>query len=109
MKRKPLNPKLPAPYGAMTAEELEAESAKLDRELILDASRPLSPRLRAKLGKARRKRGRPRVGKGAQRVLVTIERGLLGEADALARKLRISRAQVIARGLRAVLAVLPRA
>jgi hypothetical protein len=88
----------------MSAEELDADTAKFDREFIADESRPLTPRLKARLRKASRKRGRPRIGKGSKRVLVTIERGLLKRADSLVRRKKVSRSQLISRGLKAVLA-----
>ena len=49
--------------------------------------------------------GRPRVGRGAARVLISIERGLLEDADALARNQKITRSQLFRRGLKAVLAM----
>ena len=101
--KKPLNPKLPLPYGAMSKEELEADTAKFDREFIVDESRPLTRKLKTGLRKAARRRGRPRTGKGARRVLVTIERGLLDRSDAFARRKKMSRSQLIARGLETVL------
>lgn len=53
---------------------------------------------------AAKKRGRPKVGEGAKRVLVSIEQGLLAEADATASRLHVSRSELIARGLRAAIA-----
>jgi hypothetical protein len=53
---------------------------------------------------ARAKRGRPKVGAGAKRIQVTVERTLLREADARARKDRVTRAELIARALRLALA-----
>jgi len=53
----------------------------------------------------RAKRGRPRRGEGARVVSVNIERNLLARSDALAAKLGITRATLVARGLKAVLAV----
>lgn len=103
-KRKVLKAMLPEPYGSMSPEELAAETAKFDRELIADQSRPLSRRLKVGLRKASRKRGRPRIGKGARKVLVTIERDLLKRSDAFARRKKITRAQLVALGLKAVLA-----
>ena len=41
--KKPLNPKLPAPYDRMTAAEMERETAKYDAEFVAaDAARPLT-------------------------------------------------------------------
>jgi hypothetical protein len=50
-----------------------------------------------------RARGRPRIGKGAKTIALTVELGLLRRADAQAKQEGISRAQLIARGLQAVL------
>ncbi|MFI5379514.1 MAG: hypothetical protein ACHRHE_09470 [Tepidisphaerales bacterium] len=48
--------------------------------------------------------GRPRVGLGAARINISIERGLLRKADAFARRHKLSRAAVVARSLDALLA-----
>jgi metal-responsive CopG/Arc/MetJ family transcriptional regulator len=53
---------------------------------------------------AKCKRGRPRVGRGVRVISVSVERDLLARADALARRLNISRAALIARALRVMLA-----
>src|SRR5436190_22898705 len=50
-----------------------------------------------------RKAGRPVVGQGAERVLISIERGLLTEADAFAKRPGKSRSELIAEGLRRVM------
>src|SRR5437870_382245 len=60
---------------------------------------PLSPKSRKLWQKAKRRRGRPRIGAGAAKVLVSVERGLLRRADALAKREGISRSQLFARGL----------
>jgi hypothetical protein len=51
------------------------------------------------LKQAPRKPGRPRVGEGASRVLLTIERGLLRRTDAYAKRAGLSRAAIIAMAL----------
>ena len=104
-RKKALNPRLPEPYCRMSEEDLDADTAKFDRESIAAESRPLTPSLKARLRKASRKRGRPRVGKGARSVLVTIDRGLLKRSDTFARRKKISRSRLISRGLEAVMAV----
>lgn len=48
--------------------------------------------------------GRPRVGEGSERILVTVERGLLRKLDALAGEAERPRAQVIAFALKLLLA-----
>jgi hypothetical protein len=50
-----------------------------------------------------RRRGRPRNGLGAKTIALTVERGLLERSDRFARRKGISRAQLVALALRAVL------
>jgi hypothetical protein len=87
----------------MSPAELDKIAAKCDREFVINESLPLTPEMRRQHAAAR-KRERPPVGRGAKRVLVTIEAGVLSEIDALVRGKRLTRAQVIAQGLRMVLA-----
>lgn len=91
-------------YSRMTVPELAAATADLDRELVVDEFRESTPRERDRWLRARRRRGRPRKGRGAKAISVTIERTLLARSDALAERLGISRAGLVERGLRAVLA-----
>jgi hypothetical protein len=90
------------PYGEMTTDELRRATAEFDREFVGDTFGPPTVRQRAQLARARRKPGRPRVGAGAKTISVTVEEGLLLKADRLAKRLRVPRAVLIARGLRAV-------
>jgi hypothetical protein len=53
---------------------------------------------------AKAARGRPRVGLGAERINVTVEKSLLKQTDNLAKKQKISRSEAIARALREWLA-----
>jgi N-acyl-D-aspartate/D-glutamate deacylase len=80
------------------------DTSDLDREFVADSFGPPSPRNRTRWERAKRKPGRPREGRGAQVISVSIEKGLLKQSDGLARKMGISRARLVARGLRAVLA-----
>ncbi len=92
------------PLGLSDA-ELDKLVEDLDEEFVADKFRPLTPAERRLWERAkRRKPGRPVEGRGAQVISVSIERGLLEQSDRLAKKKRISRAKLIARGLRAVLA-----
>jgi len=91
-------------YERMRPKELKAATAKFDQELVADESRPLDAKERALWTKARRKPGRPKVGRGVRVISVSVERELLGRSDALARQLGISRASLVSRGLKAVLA-----
>jgi hypothetical protein len=72
--------------------------------MIIDEFGPMGPEARTRWRRARRKPGRPRRGKGAKVISVSVERGLLSRSDALAKNLGVSRAGLIERGLKAVLA-----
>ncbi len=88
----------------MTADELRRATAEFDHEFVGDSFGPPTAKQRAQLARAKRRRGRPRVGAGSKTISVTVEEGLLSKADRLAKKLRVPRAALIARGLRAVVA-----
>lgn len=104
MKGQPVNPRLPGRYGKMTAEELDAEVAKYDEPFVaIRESKPLAQKDRRQLRRAKSKGGRPRVGQGAKRVLITVERGLLRNADSYAKQRGISRSELIAKALRSIL------
>lgn len=85
--------------------ELAETTAPYDREMAIDGFGPLTDRARERWLRARRKRGRPRRGKGAKVISVTVEKALLARSDSLARDLGLTRAGLIERGLKAVLAV----
>jgi len=92
------------PYWEMSTNELRRATAEFDREFVGDSFGPPSAKQRAQLARAKRKRGRPRVGAGSKTISVTVEEGLLSRADRLAKKLHVPRAALIARGLLAVVA-----
>lgn len=73
--------------------------AEFDREFVAESFGPMDSTARARLGRAKRKRGRPRVGAGSRMVSVTIEKRLLKRVDRLAKRLGMSRAKLIAVGL----------
>ena len=85
------------PYWNMNADELARATKKLVG-VRFEETRPLSPDERAKWRRAR-KPGRPRVGKGAQRVFVSLEGDLLERVDAHARELGVGRSRLIALAL----------
>ncbi len=91
-------------YWKMTTSELRRATRKYDKELVGTPGVPLTTEQKTALRRARRKRGRPRVGEGAINVLISIERKLLGRANQFAKKRGISRSQLIAQGLKAVMA-----
>jgi len=87
----------------MNAAELAAATAEFDEEFAADSFHEPTPEQEAQLKRAKRKRGRPRVGKGIQVISVSVEKELLRETDRLAEKLKVKRAWLISRGLRAIL------
>jgi hypothetical protein len=78
--------------------ELEAETPE-DR---LANSRPLNARERRQWRRFKAL-GRPKVGKGAKTISLTVEKSLLKQADAYAKRHGISRAKLVAQGLQAVI------
>ena len=103
MKKKPIEPLLPGRYGRISAAELDEEVAKFDQEFVAQTAKPLTAQERIRDRRASRKRGRPRVGAGARRVLVTIEASLLRRSDIYADKHGLSCSALIARGLQELL------
>ena len=87
----------------MSRSELDEIAAEFDREFVADTFGPPPPEILARLLRMK-KRGRPRVGAGSQAISVTVEKTLLRRIDQVARRRRTTRAQLIGRGLRAVLA-----
>lgn len=86
----------------MNPTELAAATKEFDREIDLSETRPLSAENRKWWNKAR-KGGRPKVGKGSKPILITMEQGLLEEADAYAKKLGMNRSQLFAKGIESLL------
>jgi len=80
-------------------QELEAETP----EQTLARSRPLNARERRQWRKFKSRIVRPKVGKGARTISLTVEMGLLKKADAYARRHGISRAKLVAMGLHAII------
>jgi hypothetical protein len=86
-------------YSEMTTAELRVATKEYDREELGVPGKPLTAydrKLHAQAGL----RGRPRVGLGAEKIRISVERELLGKADQQAKRLRISRSELIARCLR---------
>jgi hypothetical protein len=95
-------------FIALPDAEKRRQTARFDRPFVTDESRPLTRAERAFWERAKRRPGRPRNGQGALRISVTVEKGLLALVDARAKKEGISRAELIAKGLVAMLAKRPR-
>src|SRR5712691_4101818 len=91
-------------FEPSSADGLAEATAHYGREMAIEDFGPLTPTTRRRWARAKRKPGRPRRGKGAQVISVTVERELLARFDDLARDLGLSRAGLVERGLKAVLA-----
>jgi hypothetical protein len=89
-------------YQEMNAAELAEATKEYDEPGTIDLTRSMTPAERAEERKARNP-GRPKIGRGSERINITIERGLLAEADAIARRQRIGRSELIARSLQQML------
>jgi hypothetical protein len=91
-------------FEQMSDAQRAAFVKQYDRDIPLSETRPLTI-AEQKLFKRilRRGRGRPRIGKGAARINITIEKGLLGRVNAFSKKQKISRARMIAKGLELVM------
>src|SRR5690242_16784754 len=98
----------------MTAEDFESlpdaqkESIwqEIDRKTtaqLLAESRPLNARERRQWSRFQKKVGRPRIGRGTTNISISLEKGLLREFDRFARKAGMSRSELIARGVRAII------
>ncbi len=90
-------------FARMNAAELAEAAAPYGAEMAIERFSRASAEARARWARARRKPGRPRRGKGAKAISVSVEMGLLARSDALARSLGVTRASLIERGLKAVL------
>ncbi|MGD0463796.1 MAG: hypothetical protein ABSB74_15015 [Tepidisphaeraceae bacterium] len=90
-------------YSEMTTAQLREATRQYDRQWTGPGlpGRPLTAADRALHRKAR---GRPMVGKGAKIVPVSIERELLTRADAFAHRHKLKRSEMVAQGLRLVMA-----
>jgi hypothetical protein len=83
-------------YWEMTTKELEEATRQFDEPFVVRRSRPLTATEKEEWRAAKRKRGRPKVGRGFQRISVSMEQGLLKQVTALAKKRRISRSRLFA-------------
>ena len=101
--RKAVRKRPTKPLTSMTAPELAEATAEFDEEFVADSFDEPSRRQEAQLARAKRKRGRPKLGKGVKVISVSIERELLAKTDRLAKQLKVPRTTLISRGLEAVL------
>ena len=90
-------------FIALPDEEKDRIVAEFDRPNVGDMFGPLSPKMRERVRRAKRKVGRPKVGKGAVQVSVAIERALLKRAEAFRKQKGMTRSELFVRGLEAIL------
>ena len=93
----------PRPVEKLTKAELDRISAEFDREFVADTFGPPTSEAKERLGRAKRKRGRPRIGTGSKAISVTVEKTLLKQIDRIVKLHKTTRAKLINRGLKAVL------
>lgn len=93
-------------FDAMSATQKQAVYDEIDsmsREELLAKLRPASP---ADIARAQGivRRGRPKIGKGTRQISITVEAGLLKEAEAYSRRNGLKRSELISQALRQMLA-----
>jgi hypothetical protein len=92
------------PYWEMTTEELREATKQFDEEFVFERSKPLTPQMKARWERAKAKLARTDDGETEQIIAVRLDKSLLERVTSLARKKRLSRDALVARGLRALLA-----
>lgn len=93
-------------FLALSDEEKAAEvrrAADAPSRPLTVAERAEWKRVQAALKAKHKTRGRPVTGRGVKVISLSVEKELLARADAHAKRHGISRAQLVARGLQAVL------
>jgi hypothetical protein len=91
-------------YWEMPTEELRKATEEFDEEFVADKGQPLTPQMQARWKRAKAKPPRGENGPGEQTIAVRLNKILLDRCTTLAKKKRISRDALIARGLKALLA-----
>jgi hypothetical protein len=88
----------------MTTDELRESTQEFDAEFVAERAKPLSPAMRARWERAKAKQSRAQQGSPQETIAVRVDKALLEQCIALAKRKRISRDALIARGLKALLA-----
>ena len=92
------------PYWEMTTAELREATKEFDEEFVFEKARPLTSEERDLWQRVKAKGEPAQNGKPEQTIAVRLDRALLKRCLALAKKKRLTRDALIARGLRALLA-----
>jgi hypothetical protein len=95
-------------HDRMSAAELREATRQYNRELPVGPDglpgRAMTRTERARWNKVHKKMGRPTIGKGSKRVMISMEKGLLKTADDFAKERGLTRAGLIAQSIRAYIA-----
>jgi len=92
------------PFCEMTTAELREATKQFDEEFVGDKAQPLTPEMKARWERAKAKGVSGENGSADAHIAVRLDKTLLKRCTALAKKKRLSRDALIARGLRALLA-----
>lgn len=92
------------PYWEMTTAELREATKQFDEEFVAEKSKPLTAAMKAQWERAKAKVDPSENGRLEQTIAVRLDKNLLQRCTALAKKKRLSRDALVARGLRALLA-----
>jgi hypothetical protein len=98
--------KAPSPierFMSLSDAQKDADVAQYENGIDPREWHPLTPAQRKQWSRIKRKIGRPKIGKGAKIVPISIERGLLEEVDSFAKRYKLKRSQMVAQGLRLVM------
>jgi hypothetical protein len=87
-------------FLALTDAQKDAEVAEFENSTDRSSFKPLKPAQRKLWRAIKRNMGRPTIGEGAEQISLTVERGLLKEADAFAKRHKLKRSQMVAEALR---------
>ena len=91
-------------YREMNEQELAKATKEYDAPNADPKPVPVPKAVRATERRIRKAiMGRPKIGEGSKKVLITVEGGLLREADKFANRKGLSRSELIALGLRTVM------
>jgi hypothetical protein len=94
----------PKPYWEMTTAELREATKQFDEEFVAEKGRRLTAEEQALWEQVKAKAPRAEDGETERTIAVRLDKALLDRATALAKKKRLSRDALVARGLRALLA-----
>ena len=93
-------------YWEMNSEELAEATKMYDEEFVADRSKPMTPVQRARYLRAKNNEpGRPKIGKGARKIHISMENGLLKATDRAAKKRGMKRSELISTVLASALMI----